>query len=381
MAPFTHPLSRSISVSVDADRIDEHAKQLQPDPNVQCRDRGYSTFTYEAGRDLVQHSAASFITPGTVEGNSVNILVTEGKIPAVRDFGPLPPGFTETPVFKSICDQTLEGVAQIAGCHVLKAKLGAHLFKVRCGEVVGTPSPEGRHQDGFDYISVTVLCRDNVVGGESIMAESKDGPPLFQEEIQPGQGYVFDDRRLWHDVTPIEVAPRECAPYECVPTGHRVVLIITVNLLPDPAAPMPAPAEARKMVVVTRNDLSLGRTTNVIAHLSAGLATLVGPEEMNCVDYRDKDGAVYPSISWHNIVLLSGKKAGHGQLRTLLEGARAVGLPCVAFTESMEEGGAEAQLARTAALHTQDVVLDAVAVWGPPEGALKDLTKKFSLLK
>merc|ERR1711948_200344 len=88
-----------------------------------------------------------------------------------------------------------------------------------------------------------------------------------------------------------------------------------------------------------------------------------------------------PSGRPHNIVLLSGKKAGAGQLLSLLEGARAAGLACVAFTESMEEGGAEVQLARTASLHTKDVVLDAVAVWGRPEGPMKDLTKKFSLLK
>lgn len=82
------------------------------------------------------------------------------------------------------------------------------------------PAPEGRHQDGFEYISVSVLDRCRVKGAESIVARTLEGPPVLEKVFLPGQGMVFDDKFYYHDVTPI-------LPSHGCTEGHRDVLVLT----------------------------------------------------------------------------------------------------------------------------------------------------------
>ena len=365
---------RHVKVHVDGS-VPLIFKKLQPDPHCSCRQRGYSTFTWTCGK-LQQDPPAAFQTPDSSDGGSVNDLVEKGELQKIRTFGEVPEEWMTSSTWKQLLRKTLKGVELMEGRRLMSVKLGLHLFRVNCGEVAGTPSPEGRHQDGFDYISVTVLERVNVKGGESIMADSKDGEPFFQGIIPPGEGLVFDDRQLWHDATSIEFEGMNSETN----SGHRSVCVITVkDMVFFPVLPV-RPAAPRKMAVVVRKDLEAGRTCNVVAHLAAGLATQVGGFEMHCLDYVDADGKIYPSISWHNIVILSGKKSTEGALSTLLQQCEALGLPYTAFTESMEDGGAEVQLERTKSLPSAEMKLDAVAIWGSPED-LEGLTKRFSLLK
>lgn len=69
----------------------------------------------------------------------------------------------------------------------------------------GVIVPEGLHRDGHEFVFIGVYGRTNIMGAElSLRMDEDKHTPVFTTTMQPGQGVVFDDKRLWHYVTEIE---------------------------------------------------------------------------------------------------------------------------------------------------------------------------------
>ena len=66
----------------------------------------------------------------------------------------------------------------------------------------GTPVPEGRHHDGFDFISIHLIGRDVDGGGETTLI-ADDGYMATATLAEPMDAIYVDDRRFTHDTTPI----------------------------------------------------------------------------------------------------------------------------------------------------------------------------------
>ena len=66
----------------------------------------------------------------------------------------------------------------------------------------GTPVPEGRHRDGFDFISIHLIGRDVDGGGETTLV-SDNGYTATATLAEPMDAVFVDDRRFSHDTTPI----------------------------------------------------------------------------------------------------------------------------------------------------------------------------------
>merc|ERR1712032_1134099 len=160
----------------------------------------------------------------TFKQGATNPLVQNGKIPAERKFAGLPPDFLKSKGIQNILKQSVSAVANFEQSKdrcLLECEIGIHMFRVHCSSAAAnSPAPEGRHQDGFKYISVSVLDRCRVQGGESIVARTLDGPAVLSKQLLPGEGLVFDDKLYYHDVT--EIFPSD----ECL-KGHRDVLVVT----------------------------------------------------------------------------------------------------------------------------------------------------------
>jgi hypothetical protein len=72
----------------------------------------------------------------------------------------------------------------------------------RCHQTA-TNAPEGRHQDGADFIvSAFVVNLSNVEGGISQVG-TREGFNYFEKQLQPGEGLLHDDRDYHHDITRI----------------------------------------------------------------------------------------------------------------------------------------------------------------------------------
>lgn len=215
---------RAIEVA-DMDGLKElWDRGVQPDPFCEYRKRAYATLDVkvDTGSDLIISSSRS--DHKAFQQGSTNRLVQDGIIPQERRFAEVPFDFERSAGIQDIMKQSTSAVAnfeQKKGRCLSECEIGIHMFRVHCTvDVATSPAPEGRHQDGFDYISVSVLDRCKVEGAESIVARTLEGPPLLQKVFMPGQGIVFDDKFYYHDVTPI-------LPSSGCTEGHRDVLVLT----------------------------------------------------------------------------------------------------------------------------------------------------------
>merc|ERR1719331_2625100 len=153
---------------------------VQQDPYCKHRKRAYATLNAkveagsDAGSDLIISSSRSEHT--AFQQGSTNRLVQDGIIPQERRFAEVPLDFERSAGIQDIMKQSMSAVAnfeQKKGRCLSECEIGIHMFRVHCTvDVATSPAPEGRHQDGFDYISVSVLDRCKVEGAECIVART-----------------------------------------------------------------------------------------------------------------------------------------------------------------------------------------------------------------
>ena len=73
-------------------------------------------------------------------------------------------------------------------------------------KVAGEPSPEGMHQDGFDFISIHLIGRSNVSGGETVIRGSAGDVVARVTLTSPMDSIYMDDRLLYHSTSAISPA-------------------------------------------------------------------------------------------------------------------------------------------------------------------------------
>jgi hypothetical protein len=96
-----------------------------------------------------------------------------------------------------------------------------HQFRIEAVEgEVASPTPEGAHRDGVDWVCVVLVNRCNVASGMT-QIYGPDGAPLQQFTLTDPLDTVFvDDARVRHGVTPITALDPSMKAY-------RDVLIVT----------------------------------------------------------------------------------------------------------------------------------------------------------
>ncbi len=141
---------------------------------------------------------------------------TEAKIAEnYFDIRSLPRVFTEIDeqhVEQPLFHQLLTGLARrVGGYHPEISALDItvhHVLVETFTERVTSNSPEGIHQDGYDYIvSALVMERRNVLGGESQIFDEDKTTKILTTTLQPGHGILQPDKNthLWHKVSQIVV--------------------------------------------------------------------------------------------------------------------------------------------------------------------------------
>lgn len=132
------------------------------------------------------------------------------------DYRKYPRSFTETttelatdPVFRDVLLGVANLTAQALKRPAVQFDLTAHHTYVEATAARdGDNSPEGIHQDGYDYIvSALVMERRNIVGGMSRVFQSDKISPILTATLRSGQGILQPDKgtSLWHDVTSFSV--------------------------------------------------------------------------------------------------------------------------------------------------------------------------------
>ena len=92
---------------------------------------------------------------------------------------------------------------EIAGFPVGQ-RVDVHQMRVITQEEETHVSPEGIHQDGYDYICVVGINRHNITGGHFLGYGNKDEEPFLSIPLEAGTMIVVNDRRLWHNASMIK---------------------------------------------------------------------------------------------------------------------------------------------------------------------------------
>ncbi|GAD89820.1 hypothetical protein VHA01S_028_00190 [Vibrio halioticoli NBRC 102217] len=135
---------------------------------------------------------------------------------------------------------------------------------------------------------------------------------------------------------------------------------------------------SRRFIAVLNKKMDLGRTLNVLGHISVGLSNCLDASETAYVDYHDKDGNIHPNLSHFPFIVL--KADNSNKIRKVREEALARGIKFVDFTSTMIDGGSEIQQQVTNDTAEADLEYLGISLFGNTE-ELREFTKKFSLYR
>lgn len=196
--------------AVRTDNLRRFFSDLPLDPFLKekCRFRRFSRYAIEAP-NLARLGHKVFVQ--SIKHNKLLGAVE-------RDYMELDESLSATEDFRNLIFSFVEA------CHAppAESEIGVHQIRIASTlEIAGKPSPEGIHEDGFDYVGIFCADRYNVSGGETCLYRPGEAEPLYCHMLEPGELLVFDDKRLMHCTSPIYALSSE--------GGVRDVFILTLS--------------------------------------------------------------------------------------------------------------------------------------------------------
>jgi hypothetical protein len=128
-----------------------------------------------------------------------------GGIP--RTFAPLLPSTVGNPFLHALVRATF-------ACLPLDGDRLRNAWEVRIHQVrivaspgkPALPAPEGIHQDGTDFLTLHLVRRRNVVGGETTIYDLQRRPIQHHTMLETLDSFILQDPRIMHGVTPVHSA-------------------------------------------------------------------------------------------------------------------------------------------------------------------------------
>lgn len=134
---------------------------------------------------------------------------------------------------------------------------------------------------------------------------------------------------------------------------------------------------SKKFVAVLNKKIEVGKLMNALGHMTAGLAGGFGQgDNMNFLQYVDKDGGVHPKISHFPFIILKAENSN--QIRKIRNEALQRNVLCTDFTSTMTVGTSADQLERTENTPEAELEYWGVCMFGDAS-ELKEFTGKLSL--
>lgn len=136
--------------------------------------------------------------------------------------------------------------------------------------------------------------------------------------------------------------------------------------------------ENKKLVVVLKEGLEVGKVMNALAHAMLGFgAGVITKEDVRLNKYEDKEGNLHENISEIGIVIL---RAGSNKIRTIRNKAKEKNLKFVDFVDTMSIGTYEEEYELTKTKKDEELNYWALILFGNWDD-VDDLTGKLSLYK
>lgn len=192
-ADFDYKLQRLSSVRTQV--FSPFFANLPLDPYIQgtFRRRRFSRFQGQP-ENLTRLAHKSF-----EQSSSVNKLAGGIK----RDFAELEEELVLLPEFQLLVSRFVD----FSKIEPETTEIGVHQIRIVASPgQVGEPAPEGIHQDGFDYVGIFCISRENLLGAETHLYEHPSQAPIFAKELHPGEFVLVNDRKLYHYTTGMKPA-------------------------------------------------------------------------------------------------------------------------------------------------------------------------------
>ena len=116
-----------------------------------------------------------------------------------------------------ICDTFLK-----AGNFHESNEIEIHQMRIITTGQLTPVSPEGVHQDGYDYIAIIGIDRYNIFGGAAQVYKTYGGKPIFECHLQSGEMLIINDKELWHNAIDISRIDESA-------TGYMDAFILTAK--------------------------------------------------------------------------------------------------------------------------------------------------------
>ena len=134
---------------------------------------------------------------------------------------------------------------------------------------------------------------------------------------------------------------------------------------------------SQRFIAVLNKKIETGKLMNALGHMAAGLSGGFGKsQEMNFLEYNDKDRGIHPYISHFPFIVLKAENSN--QIRKVRNEAMARGIIFTDFTSTMTIGTSTEQQERTK--NTLEIELEyyGICLFGQTD-VLREFTGKFSL--
>jgi hypothetical protein len=135
-----------------------------------------------------------------------------------RHFEPLEPALAQDPAWGRLLAALAARASALKGAQ--RWYVEAHTFRIDTANGIGRPTPEGAHRDGVDLVSVTLVDRHGIKGGESRVFQAVSSAGLRFTLSEPWTTVLLDDARVVHETTPIQ-------PQKAGEPGWRDTLVLT----------------------------------------------------------------------------------------------------------------------------------------------------------
>jgi hypothetical protein len=124
-----------------------------------------------------------------------------------RDFAPLLPGTVHNPFLHALVRTTFDCLPLADDRQGKSWEVRIHQVRIVASpEEPGLPAPEGIHQDGTAFLTLHLVRRHNVAGGESTIYDL-DRKPIEQYTMRETlDSLILEDPRIMHGVTPVKSA-------------------------------------------------------------------------------------------------------------------------------------------------------------------------------
>jgi len=97
-----------------------------------------------------------------------------------------------------------------------------HQIRVIASDNEAQVSPEGVHQDGYEFVAFVGINRYNIEGGELLLYHEQNQEPLLTYPMPNGTIFTIKDDELWHNGSPIQ-------PINKDDKGYLDLFVLTAN--------------------------------------------------------------------------------------------------------------------------------------------------------